>query len=101
MAALLRRTAVVAALILAFTASPASAATGGVNTGLVGSTCAADATGFPFSESTDPGVTSDGLGAMPAYYELGAPTGPHAGQPPKGVMLVIHGGGWWRVGKGL
>jgi len=30
----------------------------------------------------------------PAYYEVGLPTGTYAGQAPRGVMLVIHGGGW-------
>lgn len=28
------------------------------------------------------------------YYEIGDPTGSYAGATPRGVMLVIHGGGW-------
>jgi acetyl esterase/lipase len=30
----------------------------------------------------------------PAYYEVGLPTGSYADQAPRGVMLVVHGGGW-------
>ena len=48
-----------------------------------------------------PGVATTGLGAgAPAYYEIGEPTGDFAGQPPKGVMMVIHGGGWSLHGPG-
>jgi acetyl esterase/lipase len=28
------------------------------------------------------------------YYEVGLPTGDHAGRAARGVMLVIHGGSW-------
>jgi dipeptidyl aminopeptidase/acylaminoacyl peptidase len=35
----------------------------------------------------------------PAYYEIGAPSGAYAGKPPKGTMLLIHGGGWFVVGR--
>ncbi len=46
------------------------------------------------------GVTTKGLGAdAPAYYEIGSTTGAFAGQPAKGTMIVIHGGGWSTVGK--
>jgi acetyl esterase/lipase len=46
------------------------------------------------------GVTTGGLGAdAPAYYEVGAPTGKYAGLPPKAIMIVIHPGGWFLVGK--
>ena len=37
---------------------------------------------------------------MPAYYEVGEPTGAYAGRSPKGVMLTIHGGGWYLNGAG-
>jgi hypothetical protein len=47
------------------------------------------------------GVSATGLGASaPAYYEIGEPTGDFADIAPKGVMLVIHGGGWYAVGQG-
>jgi acetyl esterase/lipase len=36
----------------------------------------------------------------PAYYEVGLPTGAHAGEAPLGVMLVIHGGAWTLTGAG-
>jgi acetyl esterase/lipase len=36
----------------------------------------------------------------PAYFEVGSPTGSYAGLPPRGVMLVIHGGGWTLTGAG-
>jgi len=41
-----------------------------------------------------------GSGA-PAYYEVGEPTGAYTGQPPKGVMLIINGGGWFMNGGGM
>jgi acetyl esterase/lipase len=46
--------------------------------------------------SLPPGVsTSDpAFSGAPAYYEVGLPTGDHAGQAPRGLMLVIHGGSW-------
>jgi acetyl esterase/lipase len=34
----------------------------------------------------------------PAYYEIGGPTGIFAGQRPRGLMMIIHGGGWFHVG---
>jgi acetyl esterase/lipase len=47
------------------------------------------------------GISTTALGsAAPAYYELGEPTGSFAGNAPKGVMLIIHGGGWYSVGPG-
>jgi Prolyl oligopeptidase family len=36
----------------------------------------------------------------PGYYEIGTPTGAFAGRPPRGIMLVIHGGGWASIGGG-
>jgi acetyl esterase/lipase len=36
----------------------------------------------------------------PSSYEVGLPTGAHAGQARRGVMLVIHGGAWTLTGAG-
>lgn len=36
----------------------------------------------------------------PAYYEVGSPSGAYAGQPARGVMLVIHGGAFVKTGVG-
>ena len=43
-----------------------------------------------------PGVSSSNpaFSGAPAAYEVGLPTGAYLGQPPRGTMLVIHGGGW-------
>lgn len=38
-------------------------------------------------------------GTVP-IHEVGMPSGPSAGTPPKGVVLVVHGGGWFDVGAG-
>jgi len=73
---------------------------GGVNTGQPESFCAPSTTDL--TAPPGDGVTTDGLGdGAPAYYEVGEPTGDYAGQAPKGVMFVIHGGGWYAVGPGL
>jgi hypothetical protein len=73
---------------------------GGVNTGQPDSFCAASE--VPSSSPLEPGVRTTGLGShAPAYYEIGEPTGRFAGQAPKGVMLVIHGGSWFVVGPGV
>jgi acetyl esterase/lipase len=72
---------------------------GGLNSAQPDSFCAANQ-----SDSVDApgeGVSTTGLPAdAPAYYEIGEPTGAYAGQPPKGVMLIVHGGGWSMVGAG-
>jgi acetyl esterase/lipase len=49
-----------------------------------------------------PGVSSThpGFPNAPGYYEVGLPTGAFAGQAPRGVMLVIFGGGWSITGVG-
>ncbi len=74
-------------------AAPAAGADTGVPT------CTPGALGTPFV-APGPGVKTTGLGAgAPAYYEIGAPTGAFAGVAPKGIMLVLHGGGWRVVGK--
>ena len=71
--------------------------TGGVNTGLPGSTCAATDGGLTYT-APGPGVSTTALGTAPAYYELGAPSGAFLAQRPKGLMITIHGGGWSTVG---
>jgi acetyl esterase/lipase len=69
-------------------------ATGGINNGRPDSMCAS-------SQGPDPGPPGDGVSTnalgtdAPAYYEVGEPSGAYTGQPPKGVMLIIHGGGWF------
>jgi acetyl esterase/lipase len=47
-------------------------------------------------DSVPAGVSTShpAFSGAPAYYEVGLPTDDHAGQPPRGVMLVIHGGSW-------
>ena len=49
-----------------------------------------------------PGVRTShpAFAGAPAYFEVGSPTGRYAGLPPRGVMLVIHGGGWTLTGAG-
>jgi acetyl esterase/lipase len=39
-----------------------------------------------------------GAGVPNPYYEVGSPKGQAAGRKPKGVMLLIHGGGFVQVG---
>ncbi|MDP1795523.1 MAG: prolyl oligopeptidase family serine peptidase [Acidimicrobiales bacterium] len=69
------------------------------NSGLPGSACVAAPLGRIYT-APGAGVTTTGLGAdAPAHYEIGRPTGAFQGKTPKGVMLVIHGGGWYVVGK--
>jgi acetyl esterase/lipase len=80
-------------------AATAAQAAGGVNTGTPGSTCASVNGGLPYS-APDTGVSTTALGAAPAYYEVGQPTGAFLGQPGKGLMITIHGGGWFAVGPG-
>jgi acetyl esterase/lipase len=47
-------------------------------------------------------VSTSRLGTdAPAYYEYGTPTGAYAGQIAKAIMIVIHGGAWYTVGKGI
>lgn len=75
-----------------------STQTGGINTGLRDSFCASEQhearTPAPDAASTTV------LGsAAPAYYEVSEPSGQFAGQPPKGVMILINSGGWFRHGS--
>jgi acetyl esterase/lipase len=74
--------------------------TGAVNTGQPDSICTSDT--VPSSPGLPPGVRTShpAFAGAPAYYEVGPPTGDEAGRAPRGVMLVIHGGGWWITGVG-
>jgi acetyl esterase/lipase len=45
-------------------------------------------------------VSSTALGRTPTVYEVGRPAGRYAGRSPRGIMLLIHGGGWYIVGPG-
>jgi len=74
---------------------------GAIDTGQPDSIC----TGVPMPSDGLPlpaGVsTSDpAFAASPAYYEVGLPRGHYLGQPPRGVMLVIHGGTWISTAAG-
>jgi hypothetical protein len=80
-------------------AAHSSGKTGGINTGLPDSMCMGRE--GPDPSPPEEGVSTSALGPdAPAYYEVGEPTGPYAGQPPKGVMLLVHGGGWSAHGAG-
>ena len=87
-------------LVYGLASLPAAAATGGVNTGLPGSTCSPTDAGLVYT-APGLGVSTTALGTAPAYYELGQPSGGFDGQPPKGLMVVIHGGGWYLVGPAV
>jgi acetyl esterase/lipase len=74
--------------------------TGGVNTGQPDSFC--EGFQYPPPTSIEAGVSTTTFGASaPAYYEVGDPTGNYLGKPPVGVMLVIHGGGWFMNGPAM
>jgi acetyl esterase/lipase len=47
-----------------------------------------------------PGVSKTALGRAIRAYEVGRPLGRFLGRPPRGIMLLIHGGGWYLVGPG-
>lgn len=74
----------------------ASAATSktAANTGAKDSACKA----LYAAGDTDPSLDMTSLGELPAAYEVGAPG---RGGPVERVMLMIHGGGWYRVGQGM
>jgi acetyl esterase/lipase len=75
--------------------------TGAIDTGQPDSICTpapvpSDGSPLPAGVSTsDPAFPG-----APAYYEVGLPRGHYEGQPPRGVMLVIHGGTWISTGVG-
>lgn len=68
-----------------------TSAHGGANSGLPDSMCTSRPTGDATARSD---LSIDALGALPFHYEVGAPSGDYAAQSPKGVMIVLHGGGW-------
>jgi acetyl esterase/lipase len=89
-----------ACVVLGVAAHPAEAGSAPANSGRPGSSCAAAIDRDGRYTAPGPGVSTSGLGAdAPGYYEVGAPTGRYAGLPPKAIMLVIHPGGWFLVGK--
>lgn len=92
--------ATLACVLIGVVELPASGADGEPpNTGLPRSRCAASSEGAKFT-APDRGVTTTGLGSgAPAYYEVGAPSGLFTGRRAKAIMIVIHPGGWYRVGK--
>ncbi|MDP9239805.1 MAG: hypothetical protein M3O55_04090, partial [Actinomycetota bacterium] len=79
---------------------PEGAYTGAINTGRPDSICRAATT--TSAGRLPPGLSTrhPAFAGAPAYYEVGGPTGAFAGRPPVGVMLVIHGGGWYAEGSG-
>ncbi|MEY2472488.1 MAG: hypothetical protein QOK28_1817 [Actinomycetota bacterium] len=77
----------------------AGASTPAANSGAADSACVPTEFDGPYT-APPTGVVTTGLGAdAPAYYEVGRPAGGYYGQPAKGVMLLIHGGAWYAVGK--
>lgn len=73
--------------------------TGGINSALQDSFC--EGTQDPPPSSLEDGTSTTALGSTaPAYHEVGEPAGAFAGQPPKGIMLIVNGGGWSLNGPG-
>lgn len=74
---------------------------GQINSGQTDSLCF-DAPMAPDGSPLPAGVSTSHLAfaGAPAYYEVGLPTASFAGQAPRGVMLVVHGGGWSINGVG-
>lgn len=75
--------------------------TGAINSAAPGSICAAapaESNGSPLPPGVSTGHPAF-IGA-PAYSEVGLPAGAFEGRAPRGVMLVIHGGGWMKTGMG-
>lgn len=86
-------------MLTALWAAPAHAAA--PNSGQPGSACVGHDGGVGYTAPPN-GESTTALGPnAPAYYEVGKPTGSFAGKAPKGQMLIIHGGSWHLVGKGV
>ena len=70
------------------------------NTGKPGSTCKRVALRGP-DPGPGTGLDTTSLGpAAPAPYEIGAPTSdPEWGEPVRRVMMLVHGGAWFTVGR--
>jgi acetyl esterase/lipase len=83
------------------TVRPDGGFTSAVGHGQPDSVCAADPT-VSDGSSLPAGVSTShpAFPGAPAYYEVGLPTGAYEGQAPRGVMLVLHGGGWAKTGVG-
>jgi acetyl esterase/lipase len=72
-----------------------------VNSGQPDSICNANPTvsdGSPLPAGVS--TSHPAFTGAPGYYEVGLPSGRYEGQSPRGVMLVIHGGGWATTGAG-
>ncbi|MFP5362394.1 MAG: alpha/beta hydrolase family protein [Thermoleophilia bacterium] len=70
---------------------------GGANTALPDSMCVSN----PWPPATPrPDLDTGALGTMASHYEVGEPSGTFAGEVPKGVMILFHGGGWVSNGGG-
>jgi acetyl esterase/lipase len=75
--------------------------TSAVNSGQPDSICTANPTvsdGSPLPAGVS--TNHPAFPGAPGYYEVGLPSGHYAGQSPRGVMLVLHGGGWAKTGVG-
>ena len=92
----------VAVFVAALTsASTAAALAATPNSGQPGSTCVGHNGGISYTAPPN-GESTTALGPdAPAYYEVGKPTGAFAGKAPRGQMIIIHGGSWHLIGKGV
>ncbi|MBI5103553.1 MAG: hypothetical protein HZB46_00935 [Solirubrobacterales bacterium] len=76
-------------------ATLSTGAVGGMNTGAPGSICGQNLRGTTMTRPA--GLDTKALGAAAYPYEVGEPT---TGAAPRGVALVLHGGGWATNGIG-
>jgi len=73
-----------------------NAVAAGVDTAISGNTCAA----VRIAGTPDPTLDAVALGDLKAGYEVGAPTGAFAAWGVRRVMVLVHGGSWYKVGRG-
>jgi acetyl esterase/lipase len=66
-----------------------------INNGVPGSICQQTDGGLPDSPAPT-NLSTNALGTLPGYYEVGLPADMSKA---KGVMMVIHGGGWTVAGR--